>query len=106
MSEPILDGPKHEPVPDVAQAVEQLRALVCGLGAMLLVLSVSFNLFVWKQNRNLNGTINARTSQLSLVQTNLTRLASAANDLANYSTNKPELYGIFKRYGIELKNTP
>jgi hypothetical protein len=106
MSALTTDNSKPEPVADVAQAVEQLRALVCGLGVMVLVLSVSFNLFVWKQNRNLSGTINARTSQLSLGQTNLTRMASAANDLANYSTNKPELYGIFKRYGIELKNTP
>jgi hypothetical protein len=106
MSEPTSEVPVSETAVDVTQAVTQLRMLVCGLGAMLLVLSVMFNLFVWKQNRNLSSTINLRSSQLGVGQTSLTRMTAAANDLANYSTNKPELAGIFKRYGIELKNTP
>ena len=48
---------------DLVQAVWQLRAVVCGLGAALLVLSLAFNVYLWKQNRNITAVTRARRLQ-------------------------------------------
>jgi hypothetical protein len=88
---------------DLAQAVWQLRMLVCGLGAALLVLSLAFNLFVWKQNRNIKAAAQARIQQLSMLDTRVKQLSRVANDLGNYGVNKPELMAIFTKYGLQLK---
>lgn len=93
-----------EPAPlDMARAVWQLRALVCGLGAMVLVLSLAFNLFVWKQNRNVTIMAHSRQQQLTQLQARGQDLTAFANELANYSNGRPELMGIFARYGIEVR---
>ena len=42
-----------EPPLDVERALWQLRILTCWLGLGLLAMSLAFNAFVWKQNRNL-----------------------------------------------------
>ena len=87
----------------------QLRLLVCGLGAMLLVLSLTFNLFVWKQNRNIVSMSNMRLQQMSQLQNRVRALASLTQELATYSAGRPELIRIFNRYGLELRsatNTP
>jgi hypothetical protein len=61
-------SPSESPAPgplDLTQAVWQLRVLVCGFGAALLVLSLAFNAFVWKQNRKLRLTqCSNQTAQL------------------------------------------
>jgi type II secretory pathway component PulM len=88
---------------DLTQAVWQLRLLVCGLGAALLVLSLAFNLFVWKQNRNINAAAQARLQQLSMLDTRVKQLARVANDLGSYAAEKPELVAIFTKYGLQLK---
>lgn len=90
---------------DLAQAVWQLRMLVCGLGAALLVLSLAFNLFVWKQNRNINAAAQSRLQQLSTLDTRVKQLAKVANDLGSYGVDKPELVAIFTKYGLQLKST-
>ena len=88
---------------DLAQAVWQLRILVCGLGAALVILSLAFNLFVWKQNRNITAAAQGRWSQAAALDARVKQLMRVANDLGNYSAGKPELVGIFSRYGLELK---
>ncbi len=98
--------PSSEPSPgslDLVQAVWQLRILVCGLGAMLLVLSLAFNLFVWKQNRNIVSMTNRRLGQISQLETRVKVLAGLTQELATYSAGRPELIGIFNRHGLELK---
>jgi hypothetical protein len=88
---------------DVAQAVWQLRTLVCGLGAALLILSLAFNVFIWKQNRNINAVAQIRLQQLTLLDARVKQMSRVANDLGNYSADKPELLAIFTRYGLQLK---
>jgi hypothetical protein len=90
----------------MVQAVWQLRALVCGLGAMLLVLSVAFNVFVWKQSRNIAASANGRKLQLMQAETRLDEMTRIANAMASYSMGKPELVAIFSRFGIEVKQPP
>src|SRR5256885_13077430 len=90
--------------PDLTQAVWQLRATVCGLAAMVLVLSVAFNLFVWKQNRNLVAMANGRKRQISQLDGRVKNLSKMVGDLALYSEGHPELLGVFSRYGIELRH--
>jgi hypothetical protein len=91
---------------DVGQAVWQLRILVCGLGAALLVLSLAFNVFVWKQNRNINAVAMGRKSQAAQLEMRVKQLTLVANDLGNYSAGRPELTAIFAKYGVQLKPIP
>jgi len=95
-------APTPEPLPDLAGALWQLRAVVCGLGAAVLVFSVTFNVFVWKQNRNITAQTNVRTTQLARLQAVLERLRPAVNDIARYSAGKPELIAVFSRFGLEI----
>jgi hypothetical protein len=88
---------------DLTAAVWQLRMLVCGLGAALLVVSMAFNLFVWKQNRNINAVAQARLQQLSVMDARVKQLSKVANDLGSYGSDKPELVAIFTKYGLQLK---
>jgi len=88
---------------DLAQAVWQLRVVVCGLGAALLVLRQAFNMFVWKQNRNITAVTQSRLNQAVQLDARVKQLTVVANDLGNYSAGKPELVAIFSRYGVQLK---
>jgi hypothetical protein len=99
--------PEQSGMDPMMQAVWQLRVLVCGLGAALLVLSVTFNLFVWKQNRNIVAVTNARIQQLTQLDSRVKQLTRVVSDFGSYSEGKPELMAIFTRYGLELKtNAP
>ena len=89
--------------PGLGKAVTQLRSLVCGLGAIVLVVSVCFSGFVWKLARDAAAVAVARQEQLSQLQTNVTRLSAVANDLASYSAGRPELLAIFRSHNINLK---
>lgn len=89
---------------DTASAVGQLRALVCGLGVGLLVLSLAFNAFVYKQNRNLLGAIHVRKQQTAQMQAAHQRMVLVVNELAKYSRGKPELTAVFNRHGIDISN--
>jgi hypothetical protein len=99
-------SPASTPPLDTTQALWQLRAIVCGLGAMVILLSLSFNLFVWKQNRNITALTNNRRGQLAQLQANQQRIISVVNDLAKYSADKPELNAIFKKHGVEITIPP
>jgi hypothetical protein len=91
---------------EAGAAVAQLRALVCGLGAAVLVLSLVFDAFVLKQNRNLQAESNNRGRQANQIAGTLERWVPALNDLARYSVDKPELVGIFRKYGVEITTPP
>jgi hypothetical protein len=89
---------------DLTAAVRQLRTLVCGLGAGLLVVSLALSAFVIKQNRNLAGAINARQHQIVQLQVNQQPIMYAINELGKYSVGKPELLAIFARHGIQIRS--
>lgn len=97
--------PANQPVDqpmDLFTAVKQLRVLVCGLGAGLLVVSLAFGAFVYKQNRNLTAAFNDRQPQISQLQANRQPLMYVINELAVYSNGKPELIALFTKHGIQL----
>jgi len=87
---------------DLAVAVQQLRTLVCGVGAGLLVVSLALSAFVYKQNRNLSGVISTRQRQIAQLQANQQPMMFAFNELGKYSMGKPELMAIFSRHGIQI----
>ncbi len=88
---------------DTTQAIWQLRMLVCGLGAVVLVLSLGFNAFVFKQNRNITAAANIRLQQVAQQQARVNEMMRFVNELARYSENKAELRAIFTQHGIELQ---
>jgi hypothetical protein len=91
---------------EVGQAVAQLRALLCGLGLAVLLLSLVFDAFVFKQNRNLQGEASNRKRQASQMAGTLERWMPALNELARYSAGNSESMAIFKRHGIEINAPP
>jgi len=90
---------------DVQAAIGQLRILVCGLGAGLVIVSLALTAFVFKQNRNLAATIAVRQHQLSQLQANGQVLDYVVNELAKYSAGKPELTAIFTKHGVQVTPT-
>jgi hypothetical protein len=99
-------APSPEAPVDVTRAMWQLRAVACGLGAAVLVLSLTFNVFVWKQNRNITWQTSARLSRLTPLRASQQRLEAALNELARYSVSNPDLMAVFKRHGAEISATP
>jgi hypothetical protein len=87
---------------DVSTAVGQLRVLVCGLGAGLLIVSAALTIFVFKENRDLTATTAARQRQMAELQTSTQSLGYVVDQLAKYSMDKPELAAIFTRHGVRL----
>jgi hypothetical protein len=85
---------------DVAAAVGQLRMLVCGLGAGLILVSLALSAFVLKQNRDLAAVTNNRQRQIAQLQATEKPMMYLLNELAKYSVNKPELTAIFTRHGL------
>jgi hypothetical protein len=85
---------------DLAAAVGQLRVLVCGLGAGLLIVSLALTAFVYKQNRNLAAATVLRQHQVAQLQANQAGLGYLVNELAKYSTGKPELMAVFEKHGM------
>jgi len=96
--------PINQPM-DVPTAIGQLRALVCGLGVALVVVSLTLSAFVLKQNRNLAGAIHARQGQISQLRANGQQITYVLNELAKYSIGKPELTALFAKHGIQVENT-
>ncbi len=97
----IQNRPAEEPM-DVAAAVAQLRLLVCGLGAGLLIVSLALTGFVYKQNRNLLGTAALRQHQASQLQASASSLGYLVNELAKYSEGRPDLMALFAKHGMEI----
>ena len=92
--------PADEPM-DVTAAVGQLRMLVCGLGAGLLIVSLALTGFVYKQNRNLGAAAALRQHQVLQLQASQSPLGFLVNELAKYSAGKPELMALFAKHGME-----
>ena len=100
-NQPGANRPVDEPM-DVTTAVRQLRVLVCGLGAGLLIVSIALTAFVYKQNRNLIVSTTLRQRQISQLQATESSLGYLMSELAKYSVGKPELMALFTKHGIEL----
>ena len=100
-NEPGTNGPANESM-NLATAVGQLRVLVCGLGAGLLIVSLALPAFVYKQNRNLAATAAVRQRQISQLQASGASLGYLLNELAKYSTGRPELMALFAKHGMEV----
>jgi len=91
---------------DPATAIDQLRGLVCGLGAGLLVVSLAFTAFVYKQNRNLITGTAVHARQIARLQANERSVNYLVNTLVHYSSGKPELMGILARHGFQVAQPP
>lgn len=91
---------------DVATAIDQLRTLVCGLGAALLVVSLALTAFVFKQNRNLVAGTIAHQRQFERMQANERSVNYLVNALVQYSSGKPELMAMLARHGLQVAQPP
>ena len=87
---------------DVAAAIDQLRALVCGLGVGLLVLSLAFTAFVFKQNRDLVAGKTAHEQQIARLQANERSVDYLVDALVKYSAGKPDLMPLLAKHGLQV----
>jgi len=97
-------APVEQPT-DLNAAVAQLRVLVCGLGAGLLIVSVALTAFVCKQWHDLSAATANRQQQISQLQAREQALEYLVNELASYSAGKPELLAVFAKHGVTLTRT-
>lgn len=95
------ETPAEQPM-DVTAAVGQLRLMVCGLGAGLILVSLVLSGFIFKQTRDLNAMTNGRLHQLAQLQITQKPTLSVLNELAKYSLGKPELTALFTKHGIQV----
>jgi hypothetical protein len=82
--------------------LRQVRSQFVGLLIAFLILSVSFGIFVYKQNRNMKLQIATRAQQVKQIQDAVKPYDPVLRDLAGYSLSKPELTAIFSRYGMQI----
>jgi hypothetical protein len=87
---------------DLAAAVGQLRVLVCGLGAGLILVSLMLSAFVLKQNRDLAAVANNHQRQLAQLTAAQRPMVIVLSGLAKYSMGKPELIAIFTKHGLQF----
>ena len=90
---------------DDAAVLSQLRSQVHGLGVGLLVLSLCFTAVVAKQDRTLKAGLENRRQQIKQMQEIQMRWNPALEELARYSSGKPDLVALFARHGIQLGST-
>lgn len=91
---------------DVAAAIDQLRALICGLGAGLLVVSLAFTAFVFKQNRDLIAGKTTHEHQIARLQANERSMDYLVDALVKYSTGKPDLMALLAKHGLQVAPPP
>jgi len=87
---------------DVASAIDQLRALVCGLGVGLLVVSLAFTAFVFKQNRDLIAVKATHEEQIARLQANEHTVDYLVDALVKYSSGKPDLMALLAKHGLQV----
>jgi hypothetical protein len=87
---------------DVAPAIDQLRALVCGLGVGLLVVSLAFTAFVFKQNRDLIAGKTAHEQQIARLQANEHSVDYLVDALVKYSAGKPDLMALLAKHRLQV----
>jgi len=100
--EEIQGGTQAEQPMDLAAAVSQLRLLVCGLGAGVILVSLMLSAFVLKQNRDLAAVANNHEQQLAQITAMQRPMVAVLGELAKYSTGKPELTAIFTKHGLRF----
>jgi hypothetical protein len=91
---------------DVAAAIDQLRALVCGLGVGLLVVSLALTAFVFKQNRDLIAARTMHERQIARLQTNERSMDYLVDELVRYSAGKPDLMALLAKHGLQVAPAP
>lgn len=114
MSEP--DTTEHEygtePAATTSDPILELRLIVYGLGLLVLLMSLSLNLFIRKQNRNIESQVNLVKQQISqiegsqLFQQNRTAMGNLLDELKAQAREHPEAVEMLKRYGIEMQAPP
>jgi hypothetical protein len=87
---------------DVAAAIDQLRALVCGLGIGLLIVSLAFTAFVFKQNRDLIAGKITHERQIARLQASERSMDYLVDALVKYSAGKPDLMALLAKHGLQV----
>jgi hypothetical protein len=91
---------------DVAGAIDQLRALVCGLGVGLLIVSLAFTALVFKQNRDLTAGKTTHERQIARLQANERSMDYLVDALVKYSAGKPDLMALLAKHGLQVAPPP
>ena len=80
--------------------------LICFFITVMLVLSLSLNIFIFKHNRILEPQRNQQQDQVKQLQKTEAILNSLLQDVANFSVQHPEVRTILAKYGIRIQVAP
>jgi sensor histidine kinase YesM len=114
MSEP--DTTEHEygtePTAAEVDPILELRLILYGLGLLVLLMSLSLNLYIRKQNRNIETQVNQLRAQIQqiegspLYQQNKNGMQNLLEELKKEAKDRAEAAELLKRYGIEVQSRP
>src|SRR5438105_3603794 len=80
--------------------------LICFIIAVMLIFSLSLNVFLFKNNRILEPQRNQQSEQVKRLQQTEAILNTLLQDVANFSIQHPEVKTILSKYGIHVQVAP
>jgi len=92
--------------------VLELRLIFYGLGLLVLLMSLSLNLFIRKQNNNIQSQIDAMKKQIvqieesPLYKQNKSAMGNLLDELKSQVREHPETAELLQRYGIAVSAPP
>ena len=85
---------------EIISTITILKRVVYSLAFLLLLLSVSFNIYLAFQNKRLNTALDFYTGRVQEMAMRYQIEQNLFRDLLNYAKDKPELQKILKKYHI------
>jgi hypothetical protein len=101
-----------EPADAQADPILELRLMMYGLGILVLLMSLSLNLYIRKQNHNIETQVDNFKTQIAqiegspLYQQNKSGMQNLLNELREQVPAHPEAVTLLGRYGIQVQQRP
>jgi hypothetical protein len=105
-AEPTLSAESQPEAKPLPEPLAQLYRWFLTVGACVLVLSLSFNAFVLKQNRNLSFNISHQQNLLKQHQIQRAQVLQILQIINQYAQTHPEARAILAKYRVEIGPPP
>ncbi len=101
-----FDLVRHASTPDgvasESDSSESIWTAILVLASALLIASISFNIFVLKQNRILSFQRSQLNDQYSTMQQTENIVKAMVQDVATFSVQHPDVRPILQKYGVTI----
>lgn len=101
----------QQPADDLHEQVESLRQTVFGLLVLMLVISGTLLIFLWRQYKLVDNDLKVLRPQLTQLVTEYEKSKAPAikqfvDNLVNFSKTHPDFTPVLNKYGIRPTNAP